>query len=171
VGWVLGLAAFITAVLSRSLGVDSAVPLAAGLRALFFGFLIIVILGDVFRRRDITFDAVMGASCALVLLGLAFGSTYVVLEWMVPGSFSIPPLPADIEQVFGPTANEFNLVYFSFVSMTTIGFGDILPVAPPAKSLAVLEGLLAQLYLATIIARLVGLEIASRMQEGQSGED
>jgi len=170
-GWVLGLSTFVTGLLSRSLGVASAYPFSAGLRGLFFGFLIVVILSDVFRRQKITFDAVMGASCVLVLLGLTFSSAYVLLEWQIPGSFSIPEIPAAIESVFGPTSTEFNLLYFSFVAMTTIGFGDIVPVAPPARGLAALEGLLAQLYLAIIIARLVGLEIANRMQEKQSREE
>ena len=166
--WILGLSTFLAGLLSRSLGLASAYPFAAGLRGLFFGYLIVVIFGDIFRRQKITFDAVMGASCVLVLLGLAFSSAYVLLEWQIPGSFHIPDIPASIESVFGPTSTEFNLLYFSFVAMTTIGFGDIVPVAPPARGLAALEGLLAQLYLTIIIARLVGLEIANRMQEKQS---
>lgn len=145
VGWVLGLSTVVSAILSGSFGVDSAYAVATGLRALFFGFLIVVILGDIFRRRNITPDAVMGASSALILLGLTFGSIYIMLEWQVPGSFQIPDLPAAIEQVYGPTSIEFSLVYFSFVTMTTIGYGEIVPLAPPARSLAVLEGLMAQL--------------------------
>jgi voltage-gated potassium channel Kch len=61
------------------------------------------------------------------------------------------------------------MVYFSLVTMTSVGYGDIAPLAAPARSLAALEGLLSQLYLAIIIARLVGLEIAGRMQN--SGPD
>ena len=165
IGWILGLSTFVSAILSNSTGVAAAYPVAAGLRALFFGFLIVVILSDIFRRRAITYDAVMGASCALILLGLAFSSVYILLEWQVPGSFLIPELPESVKQVYGPSSTDFSLVYFSFVAMTTIGFGDIVPLAPPVRSLAVLEGLLAQLYLATVIARLVGLEIANRMRE------
>jgi len=165
VGWLLGLSTLVSAVLSDLSELAFAYPLAAGFRALYFGFLIVVILSDIFRRRHITPDAVMGASSALILLGLAFSSIYIMLEWHVPGSFLIPDLPASIEQVYGPTSTQFSLVYFSFVTMTTIGFGDIVPLAPPARSLAALEGLLTQLYLATIIARLVGLEIANRIQD------
>jgi hypothetical protein len=65
-------------------------------------------------------------------------------------------------------STEFSLLYFSPVAMTTVGFGDIVPVAAPARSMAAIEGLLGQLYLAIIIARLVGLEIASRMQDFRS---
>jgi len=160
--WSLGLLTFGAGLLSRSLGVVSAYPFSAGLRGLFFSYLIVKIFHDIFKRDNITFDAVMGASCVLVLLGLAFGSFFTLLEWLVPGSFIIPPVPSSIEAVFGPTSDEFSLVYFSFVALTTIGFGHIYPVAPPARSLAVLEGLISQLYLAIIIARLVGLELVRR---------
>lgn len=161
---LLGSSAFITGFLGRSLAVELAYPVGAGLRALFMVYLIIVIFSDIMRRRHITFDAVLGACSVFVLLGLAFGSAYAMLEWLVPGSFSIPAVPPSIERVFGPMTTEFSLLYFSLVTMTTIGFGDIVPVAAPARSLAAIEGLLGQLYLAIIIARLVGLEIASRMQ-------
>lgn len=170
-GWVFGLSTFGTGFLSRSLDVASAYPFSAGLRGLFFGYLIVVIFSEIIRRQKIDFDAVMGASCVLVLLGLTFSSAYVLLEWQIPGSFIIPEIPASIESVFGPTSTEFSLLYFSFVAMTTIGFGDIVPVAPPARGLAALEGLLAQLYLTIIIARLVGLEIANRLQEKRAREE
>ena len=162
--WILGLSAFVTGLLARSLGVEWAYPIGAGLWALFLGCLVVVIFMDIMHRTNITLDAVMGASCILVLLGLAFGSAYALLENLVPGSFAIPAVPQSIVDVFGPTSTEFQLVYFSLVAMTTIGFGDIVPIAPPARSLAALEGLLAQLYLAIIVARLVGLEIASRIK-------
>ncbi len=164
-GWVFGLTTFLAGFLSRSMGVEAAYTVSAGLRALFYFYLVIVIFGDVMRRRDITFDAVMGASCVLILLGLAFGSTFALMERLLPGSFLIPAVPPSIEAVFGQTSTEFTLLYFSLVAMTTIGFGDIVPLSPPARSLAALEGLLAQLYLAIVIARLVGLEIANRIQE------
>jgi hypothetical protein len=165
---LLGSSAFIAGFLGRSMGVASAYPFGAGLRALFMAYLIIVIFRDIMRRRNITFDAVLGACCVFILLGLSFGSAYDLLEWLVPGSFSIPAVPQSIESVFGRMSTEFNLLYFSMVTMATVGFGDIVPVAAPARSLAALEGLLGQLYLAIIIARLVGLEIASRMQDSGS---
>ena len=162
--WLLGISAFISGFLARSLGLDWAYPLGAVLRALFLGYLMVVIFSDILRRKNVTFDAVLGASCVLVMLGLTFGSAYALLEWLVPGSFAIPAVPQSIASVFGQTSTESQLVYFSLVAMTTIGFGDIVPLAPPARSLVAIEGLLAQLYLAIIIARLVGLEIASRLQ-------
>ena len=164
IGLLLGVSAFITGLLGRSLDVESAYPVGAGMRALFMAYLIIVIFSDIMRRRNITFDAVLGASSVFVLLGLAFGSAYALLEWVAPGSFAIPAIPQSIDLIFGKTTTEFSLLYFSVVTMTTTGFGDITPVAAPARSMAAIEGLLGQLYIAIIIARLVGLEIANHMQ-------
>ena len=129
---LLGLSAFLAGLLGRSMDVASAYPVGAGLRALFMAFLIVVIFSDIMRRRDITFDAVLGACSVFVLLGLAFGSAYALLEWLVPGSFAIPVVPPSIASVFGHTSTEFSLLYFSLVTMSTVGFGDIVPVAAPA---------------------------------------
>jgi len=130
---------------------------------LFLGQLIVVIFTDIVGRKTVTMDAVLGASCIFVMLGLTFGSAYIMIEWLVPGSFSFQALPQSLNTVFGHTSTEYQLVYFSLVTMTTIGYGDIVPLAPAARSLASIEGLLSQLYLAIIIARVVGLQIASRL--------
>lgn len=160
---LLGLSACLTGVLGQSFDVALAYPVGDGLRALFMAFLVVVIFSDIMRRRVITFDAVLGACSVFVLLGLAFGSAFALLEWLVPGSFAIPVVPQEVARVFGHTSTEFSLLYFSLVTLSTVGFGDIVPVASPARSMVAIEGLLGQLYLAIIIARLVGLEIASRM--------
>ena len=161
---LLGLSFLVADLLYRSLGLEWAHPYEAGLRVLFLGQLIVVIFTDIVGRRTVTMDAVLGASCIFVMLGLTFSSAYMLIELLVPGSFSFQALPQSLNNVFGQSSTEFQLVYFSLVTMTTIGFGDIVPLAPPARSLASIEGLLAQLYLAIIIARLVGLQIASRLQ-------
>ena len=161
---LLGLSFFVADLLSRSLGMEWAHPYEAGLRVLFLGQLIVVIFTDIVGRRTVTMDAVLGASCIFVMLGLTFGSAYIMVEWLVPGSFSFQALPQSLNSVFGQSSTEYQLVYFSLVTMTTIGYGDIVPLAPAARSLASIEGLLSQLYLAIIIARLVGLTIASRLQ-------
>ena len=59
-------------------------------------------------------------------------------------------------------ATQADLMYFSLITMTTIGYGDITPTSPPARMLSALQGVVAQLYIAIIIARLVGMELANR---------
>lgn len=168
-GWALGVATFAFGFLERSVGIEEAYPISIGLRSLFFTYLIVLIGNDIFRRQEVTFDSVMGASCVLVLLGLTFGSVFALMEWITPGSFSIPAESVTTAVTHGRLAAEFDLVYFSFITLTTTGYGDVLPLSPPARGLAAVQALLAQLYLTIMIARLVGLEIARRYDAGSGG--
>jgi len=167
---ILGVAFVVADVLSRSFGVEAAHPVAAGLRFLFLGQLIFVTFADIMQSKHVSTNTVLGASCIFVMIGLAFGSAYILLQWLIPGAFHIPDLSKTANGNFGAQKIEFQLVYFSIVTMTTVGFGDILPLAAPARALTSFEGLLSQLYLAIIIARLVGLEIASRLQNPKPDE-
>jgi hypothetical protein len=158
VAWTLGVPAVAISALSRSFAVVWAAPFADCARTLFFGFLIVIIFTDILRRREVATDAILGACNVYILLGIAWGSLYALLEWASPGAFS--------NSAAGQPLNEFDLVYFSLVDLTSIGFGDIVPVSPQARGLAALQGLVGQLYLAIIIARLVGLDIANRVNRG-----
>jgi hypothetical protein len=103
--------------------------------------------------------AVFGACCVYVLLGMAWGAAYALLEWIVPGSFEFD------NQVVGGTsarASESALLYFSLVTLSTVGYGDLAPYGSQARTLAAVEGLVAQLFLAIVIARFVAMELTSR---------
>jgi len=163
--WILGVSAFLLSLLGRSMEIELTYPIVAGLRAFLMCYLIVIIFSDCMRQEEVTFNTVFGASCVYFLLGLAFASIYVLLEWFASGAFYIPAFPTQTGAELGRSSTEFNLAYFSFVAMTTVGFGDIVPVAPLARGMAALEGMLGQLYLTIIIARLVGLEIANRLEK------
>jgi hypothetical protein len=93
-------------------------------------------------------ERIFAALDAYLLAGLVLGVCYLAVEQMWPGSFG----PA--------TGGEFDLdraVYFSFVTIATLGYGDIVPVSEPARGLAVLEAVGGQMYLAVLVARLVSL--------------
>lgn len=167
---VFGLSTFLADVSSHVLEIEADYPVAAALRALFMALLIVAFFIDIMRRKRVTIDAVLGACCILILLALAFGSAFILIEWVAPGSFYFPNDVASAQATHLRSSIEFELNYFSLVTLTTIGYGDIYPLSPPARSLATLEGLLAQLYLAIIIARLVGLEISGRLLESKANE-
>ena len=118
---------------------------------LFFFFTVAAILAYLFRENEVTADVIIGSVCAYFLLGLMWAFIYPLLEAAQPGSF-----------VHGSesltTTGDF--IYFSFVTLTTLGYGDMLPITNKAKSLAVMEAITGQLYVAIIIARLVGIYIA-----------
>lgn len=76
---------------------------------------------------------------------------------MLPGSFTLQQQVSDSSfySAFGP-----DLIYFSFVTLTTSGYGDIVPLSQPAKFLSILEAVMGQLYLTIMIARLIGMHIS-----------
>jgi hypothetical protein len=122
---------------------------------LWIVLVIVIVLGDLFRRHDVTANTIMGATVAYLLIAIAFASLYEILERSQPGSFHGVPEGATFHQLSDA------LIYFSLVSLTTMGYGDIVPVSNLARPLAALEGAIGTLYLAVMIARLVGLHVAS----------
>jgi hypothetical protein len=107
-----------------------------------------VVLGQTFRAGPVTFHRIQGAVAAYLLLGLAWAQAYELVSLLAAGAFSFGGSG-------GPERSSF--VYFSFVSLTTVGYGDVTPVHPVARSLAVAEALTGQLYPAILLARLVSL--------------
>ena len=116
-----------------------------------------IIIGHLFRRRDVTVDTILGAVVTYLLVAVAFTMVFEIIELQNPGSFSGVPDDANNHR----TDLGASMMYFSLVCITTMGYGDIVPVSNLARPLAVLEGVFGQLYLAVMIARLVGLHIAS----------
>lgn len=123
-----------------------------GLYALYFLFAACIILIDVLQGEKVTFDKIYGAICVYFLIGMIWASVFSVIQTCAPGSFMLSRTPAQ-------QANESDLSYHSFVTLTTLGYGDIAPVSPPARSLSALEAMIGQLYLTVLVARLVGLHI------------
>jgi hypothetical protein len=113
---------------------------------------LVVVLGQTLRRGPVTHHRILGAVAAYLLLGVIWAYAYALLSLLRPGAFSGPVNPAD-----GPRA----WLYYSFVTLTTVGYGDVLPVHPAARSLAILEAVTGSLYLATLVARLVSLVVTA----------
>ena len=112
-----------------------------------------VVLALVFRPGPITARRIEGAIAVYLLLGFTWAQAYELVALWHPGAFA--------GAIEGRDANPWS-TYYSFVTLTTLGYGDIRPVHPLARALAVLEALTGQLYLAILLARLVSLEIQSR---------
>jgi hypothetical protein len=133
--------------------VPVAEPWVVGTSLLSLLLFLVVVLGQTLRAGPITFHRILGAIAAYLLLGIIWAYAYALLAHLRPGAFSGPVSPAD-----GPRA----FFYFSFVTLTTVGYGDVLPLHPVARSLAMLEAVTGPLYLAILVARLVSLEVASK---------
>ncbi len=132
--------------------------------SLSFGFLVLLtgaVLFAVLRDTAVTADTIVGAMCAYLLLGLTWGSAYALVALHSPHAFAVAPSLQTTAPWDSPTSPMAPLLhYFSFVTLSTLGYGDITPVSPLARALAVLEGMVGQLYVAVLIARLVGIHTA-----------
>jgi hypothetical protein len=118
------------------------------LQLAFFAFLWVSVLAFVLRPGRVTLNKISGALCVYLLLGLSWSKWYQIQELMRPGSFNFIGEGA-------PTWSD--LIYFSYVTLTTLGYGDITPASSYARSAAMLEAMTGSLYLAILIARLVSL--------------
>ena len=123
---------------------------------LLVGFVIIwVVARAVFAAGRITYHRVIGAVLLYLAIGFVFVALFTLVGALAPGSFSGLTVA---DRIFVPS----DFVYFSFSTLTTVGYGDIVPVHPIARSLCNVEAIIGQLYPATLLARLVSLEIGSR---------
>src|SRR5262249_53108679 len=100
---------------------------------------------------------------AYLLAGLFFGVLYWVLEGTWPGSLAV--LAEGTQSNFSLTV----AIYYSFVTLATLGYGDIVPRSEVARGLAIMEAVAGQLYLAVLIARLVSLYVQREEQDGPDG--
>jgi hypothetical protein len=135
--------------------------------ALFFGLTVATILRTIHEEERVSLDAIYGAFCGYVLVGLAFGHLYCLTEALNPGSFQVDQelstrLPVDDRQYF-------IFVYFSLVTLTTVGYGDITPGSGTARSLAVVEAIIGQFYIAVLIGELIGKRVSQAMSDQSSG--
>ena len=126
---------------------------------LFLAFTATTILVSVFREKEVAADTISGAICVFLLIGLAWAFLYSVIEFLNPGSFNFGQFSAHMSSHSSHQQTTTLFVYYSFVTLTTLGYGDITPLTPPARSLAMIEAVVGQLYLVVLIARLVGLHI------------
>jgi Ion channel len=111
-----------------------------------------VVARTVFGPGHVTYHRVIGAIVLYLTIGVLFVGFFAIVGTLVPNAFSNIKMDDD-------PALASNLVYFSFVTLTSVGYGDILPVHPMARSLSNLEAIIGQLYPATLLARLVTLEL------------
>jgi hypothetical protein len=133
----------------------------------FLGYVAFVVYKtSVFSKGRMTPDRVAGAIAVYLLLGLLWALLYGVIAATDPDAFHGLAL-FSLEE----SGAQQDFIYFSFVTLTTLGYGDMSPVAPAAKTLAWFEAVFGQLYLAVTIARLVSLEVTHTAELNAKDED
>lgn len=120
--------------------------------ALFIAVVIKSILGFIIRSDTVSREIIYAAILLYLLVALMWAFGYTFLEIVDPASFNI-----DLK---GPAGYELVFQYYSFVTITTLGYGDITPVSDVAKALSVLEAVIGQLYLVVAVAWLVGMHMS-----------
>ena len=120
---------------------------------IFYCFITLAVFIEVIQTIDIKRDTIFGTVAVYLLVGLTFGTLYDFVETVSPGSFY-----AHIEFAGADGGLGFrHLLYFSFMTLTTVGYGDITAVTPPAQSIVAIEGVIGVLYVAVLVARIVGI--------------
>jgi hypothetical protein len=123
--------------------------------ALFLGYTVVALVRAVVVASTVTRETIAAALAGYLIIGVAWTNLYSVLELTSPGSFASANSSAD--QLNDITQQQAILEYFSFVTLATLGYGDGTPVSRPARSLTCLEAICGQLYLAVLVASLIGM--------------
>jgi hypothetical protein len=131
--------------------------------AAFTFYIAFRILAHVISAKKVTKDILAGAAGVYLLLGIGWGLLYALVELLAPGSFSSASVSGANTIAGWSTFN-----YYSFTTLTTLGYGDITPVTDQAQSLTILEAITGVLFTALLIARLVGLYIYHSRKESEA---
>lgn len=149
--WLLGSCLLVPALIGNWLHMEYTATVAGfvlmSAESAFYLFAIILLLAYVFHERGQLVDKLYAALCAYLLIGQMFFSLFVMLETFYPGS---------IQASDGNFVYWYDLMFFSYVTLTTLGYGDITPVSAQAQALASLEAIIGVFYLAVMVAWLVG---------------
>ena len=130
-------------------------PISIGFWLLFTAYNAGALFLFIQRRGTPTNDTIYGGICVYVLIGSCFGAGFALIETLSPGSFRF----SDTVPTSTPGL-EAQMAYFSFITLSTLGYGDITPLAPAARSLAMIEAVVGPMFVAVFLARLVGVRTA-----------
>jgi hypothetical protein len=162
VATVIMFVGFAAAVAGVALGRQS--PIAASLLnggfILLFSALTWVVANALYAPGRITFHRLQGAVVVYLSGAMIFATAYRLIWQLIPGAFSHLPAEASIPHEFA------TMLYFSITTLATVGYGDIVPLHPFARSLANFEAIAGQFYLAITVARLVTMEVEDRRSRG-----
>lgn len=157
VATVVALAATVaTAVTDRD---SSATAVSAFAQAVLVSILLVLVLRAVLRSDEVDTETIIGAVTAYAMIGMAFSAFYVGIDVIDDGQLSIP------------NSDRPQYASFSFVVLTTLGFGDQTPTAPFASRVVVLEAVIGQIFLTVFIARLVSLYRRPGSNVSSEGDD
>jgi voltage-gated potassium channel len=127
---------------------------------------VIATFAFIFQSHQVTLDTIFAAVVAYLFIAFAYAQLYRLIWFWQPESFSFPSQDPASFQVF-----HSDMVYFSLVTIATLGYGDIVPQTPLPRMLAAVEAVIGQFYVAILVAWLVGIFISHSLRSKQSGSD
>jgi voltage-gated potassium channel len=145
------------------LQLDALLNVTAGI---FYVFVLSVIVSQVFNTRRLQIDDVVGAFSGYILIALFWGRLYALAWMLMPTSFNINPDIGWELQNWSTLHALFD--YFSFTTITSIGYGDMTTVGPVSDALVWLEVMCGQFYMAVVVATIVGMKVAEALSSAQS---
>lgn len=120
----------------------------------FFALTSVAVINYIIRSEEVTATTIFGAICGYLLMGLAWSFLHALIYSVDYQAYVFPANPSHTAQI-----ETLNFIYFSFISLTTVGYGDITPVSHVARTFSWLEAVAGQIYLTVWIARLLALHI------------
>jgi hypothetical protein len=148
IGLALGIPAALGRIWVMRPGEPALVPWSLALLLVFLVYVAVRIFREVFRPGPVSRNTVHGGICLYLLIGLVWALGFAILESLHPGAFRH-------EEIVGREAMMQAFIYYSLVTLSTLGYGDVVPTLPLARSLASIEAIVGQLYLAVLVATLV----------------
>jgi uncharacterized membrane protein len=128
---------------------------------LFLLVVLVSLLRAVLSAETVTSDTLYGALSVYLLMAFLFGVAYLLLETLQPGALAINSTHFPNHRI-----DWFDCMFFSFVTLTSLGYGDMVPLTGQARSLSILEAVSGIMYVAILIARLVGLYAVPKVKSG-----
>jgi hypothetical protein len=157
-GIALATASAITAIGNAFTPGDLLVFATMAILIAFCAMSLLIALRQVLLTDDIDRNRLVGAVCVYLLLGFMFGLIHILIAWLLPGSYTgIGSPETDGESV--------RYIYYSFVTLTTLGYGDITPVRPLAGAVAYIEAVFGVFYVAILVGALVALLLSRRPEK------
>ncbi|SCA63075.1 Uncharacterized protein SCG7086_AI_00190 [Chlamydiales bacterium SCGC AG-110-P3] len=133
------------------------------LTMLLYAYAIFLLIPHIFKTKIVGLEEVYAVTSAYVLIGLAWSHLYQAIDWLYPGSFHLAE--AGIPDA---TLTWAQYLFFSFTTLTTLGYGDIAPSSVPAQSLAIVESVTGVIFIAVVVARAIALFVYQTLFDEQA---
>ncbi len=126
----------------------------------FFGYIMFMLGRYLLETEKVSANMIFASMCLYFLIGLVWTFVYYWIELSTPGSFTnLPEIPDSVSREWFLLSH---FAYYSSVTLSTLGYGDVAPLTRVARSWATMEAIIGQFYLAVVVARLVGLHVSTK---------